>query len=220
MTSLLPLGRWVAAIVLCSSLAWLPAQSAHAQDAAAVTSRFVFFSGGAFGGQASVSYSGSWLSGSLSADLAPSPLMGARFESDFLRYLALGGQLSTSFWRGVRDADRNLMVDFSLTPRLRFPIVVGGRLLLEPYVVVPVGFSVAVWNANVAPDSSTGLSRSNPGWNLGALAGVTVLSRSGLGAMLEFGIMHHAAYDRDKSDARYGLTLNQATLHVGVVYAF
>lgn len=206
----------LAAFVLCLLLA----PRAEAQSGSTVTSRVVLFTGAGFGGQAEVTYDGSFVTFSTTSDLASTALVGARYEAVFLRYLAFGGQLRASFWRVADGSDRNPLVDLAATPRLRYPIVLGSSFMVEPYVVVPVGMSIAIWNASNTPPSSTGLDRVNPALTVGALAGVTLLSRSGVGGLFEFGWMHHVGYDRDQADARYTLKLNQATMHFGLVYAF
>lgn len=196
------------------------ARSSAQDDSSAVTSRISVFTGTGFGGTGEVSYDGSYLTFSGEFDLGSAPIAGVRYEKAFLRYLAFGGQFRTSFWRTTGNNNRNPMIDLAMTPRLRYPIVLRSWLMVEPYLVVPVGFSIAIWNAANTPPASTGLDRANPGLSVGALAGVTLLSRSGVGAMLEFGWMHHVAYDRGEADARWTLKLNQATLQAGVVYAF
>lgn len=208
-------GAW--AFVLSGlALAAAPSSDARAQDP--VTTRVMVFAGGGFGGNAEVTYDGAILPGTYADDLAATPLAGARVETVFLHYLAFGGQLSTSFWRISDASRRNPMIDLSITPRVRVPFVIDGRFLIEPYVVVPIGFSLAIWNSHY--DLGGGVDRVNPGLNVGALAGVTLLTRKQVGAFVEFGWMHHVAYDSDREGARLSLTLNQATLQVGVVYAY
>lgn len=207
--------RYALGLVI-AALASTSASPARADDP--VTTRFMVFTGGAFGGDYEISYDGSLFSGTFSNSLAATPLVGVRGEVEFLHYLGFGGQLVTSFWRDSDASRRNPMIDLSITPRVRVPIVIDGRYLLEPYLVIPVGFSLAIWNSSV--NLTGGLDRANPGLNLGALAGVTFLTRRHVGAFLEFGWMHHVAYDSDQDGARFSLTTNQATLHAGVVYAY
>lgn len=203
-----------------SLFTFLAVERVHAQGQSAVTTRLSVFTGAGFGGEATITYDGSLFAWSGSADLEATPLAGARYEKAFLRYLAFGGQLRAGFWRPEGSGNRHPLLDLSMTPRIRYPIVVDGRFMIEPYLVVPIGLSIAIWNAADAPSGSSGLDRANPGLNVGALLGVTFLSRSGVGAMLEFGWLHHVAYDRDEADDRFSLLLNQATLQTGVVYAF
>jgi hypothetical protein len=192
------------------------AESAHAQRPA-VTTRVLVFTGAGFGGEVDIQYDGAVSVPVGTASLAATPLAGVRVETVFLRYLAFGGQLEASFWRGKDDSRRNPMLDLSITPRVRYPILLGTRFLVEPYVVIPIGFSLAMWNSSV--DLVGELDRVNPGLVIGALGGVTLLTRSHVGAMLEFGWMHHVAYD-EVDGGRFTLTMNQATLRAGVVYAF
>lgn len=203
------------AVLACSSFV-LPVR-ASAQETT-VTSRVAVFTGAGFGGEADVAFVSGPVSIEGSADLDATPIGGVRYEVAFLRYLAFGGELVASFWRGDGDARRNPMLDLAMTPRFRYPIVLNPRFMIEPYLVVPFGFSLAIWNDSVATGPE--LDRANPGLVVGALAGATFLTRSHVGAMLEFGWMHHVAYDKTEGGGRGTLLLNQAVLRAGVVYAF
>lgn len=193
--------------------------AAHAQPDAAVTRRITVFTGGAFGGDASVTYGGV-LGWSVNTNLDPTPIAGVRYEWAFLHYLAFGGQMRTLFWQPDNASRRNPLIDFSITPRVRFPIVFESRYMIEPYIMIPVGLSIGIWNKSVDLGMGSGLDRANPGLNLGAMAGVTFLTRSHVGAVVEFGWMHHVIYDSDVDNVRWLLKLNQATLHAGVTYAW
>jgi len=193
--------------------------SAVSAQETTVTSRLAVFVGGGFGGEVEIVYDGGFLAGTGSADLDATPVAGVRFEKAFLHYLAFGGELVSSFWRPSDENRRNPMLDLAITPRVRYPIVLNSRFMVEPYVVIPFGPSLAIWNDSFDPMGS-GLDRANLGLVVGALAGATFLTRSHVGGMLEFGWIHHVAYDRDRDGGRYTMTLNQAVLRAGVVYAF
>lgn len=203
----------LAAIVL-GSFAF--ATSTAAAQSTAVTSRLIVFTGGNFAGNVNVNYSGA-LDLEFDAGLGSTPIGGVRYEKAFLGYLAFGGEIVSSFWRPDGGNRRNAMLDFAMTPRFRYRFVLSERFMVEPYIVVPFGFSLAIWNSSV---DTMGLDRVNPGLVVGALAGTTFLTRSHVGAMVEFGWIHHVAYDNGSDGSRWTMLMNQIALRAGVVYAF
>ena len=122
------------------------------------------------------------------------------------------------------------MLDFDVTAKARYAVRIK-NVVLEPYALLPFGFTLAVWNDSNLPTMIPGLlepdpapsrplGRTLPGWNIGGFAGLTVLTRSGWGGMIELGVMHHAGYPKDSYGDRWSLTLTQFTLQAGPTYAF
>jgi len=193
--------------------------SSVSAQSTAVTSRLVVFTGGNFAGNVNVNYAGGLGTGGVEGDLGTAPIGGVRYEKAFLGYLAFGGEVVSTFWRGEGGNRRNALLDFAMTPRFRYRFVLSERFMVEPYIVVPFGFSLAIWNSSVDL-GGIGLDRVNPGLVVGALAGTTFLTRSHVGAMVEFGWIHHVAYDNDSDGGRWTMLMNQIALRAGVVYAF
>lgn len=198
----------------------LGTSQASAQSDLRDSTRAILFTGGGFGGsfhlhtETSVPLAGT-ITNDSDSDLDPTPLVGLRGDVPILEYLAVGGQFGASFWRLDGGNQRNTLLDFDVVPRGRIPFTVG-KLLLEPYVAVPIGFTLNVWNQDNKVTSNQ--NRTNAGWNVGVLGGFSILTRSHFGAMVELGWMHHSAYDSYDNVNLRG-SLDQFTMHFGVMYA-
>jgi hypothetical protein len=121
-------------------------------------------------------------------------------------------------------AEREELMSFDAYLRARWVLeALAGDLLIEPYVLVPVGFSMAI-----LPDPDGSGDEIWPGWNSGAMVGSQLVHRSGFGGYLELGWRHAEVYDRTSvtipivgtitTDA--SLVMNEFAANVGLLYAF
>jgi hypothetical protein len=194
------------------------ARVASAQDHSVQThDRIALVVGGGFGGERSlhVNPDADIDVPTISADLDPSPVFGLRYIHAMSRYMTLASELRVTRYRADGADDRNTLFDFSVMPAGRFVIGIGSYEL-EPYLGVPLGLTVNLLDADPPGD----LGRGSVGFHLGLLGGVAFHMPFGLGVFVEFGWLHHEAFDKDDADTRYRLVLNQAALNAGVSYAF
>ena len=146
------------------------------------------------------------------AGLAGSPLVGFRFSGTISRIFLLGTQFRSTWWR-VDDPNvaRNAVLDFSLVPELRIPVRNRGRVAVEPHLALPVGFTLNVWkNGN----------DSDPGFHVGVMPGLSIISRRGFGALVELGFMHHSFYAQSAGGTDFRRRLDQGSFQAGLLYAF
>lgn len=154
-------------------------------------------------------------------ELEPSVGFDVRGELPVLDFLVVGGWfelLTTQV--DAADAEREETFSFDGYVRARWVFeAIADTLFVEPYVLVPLGFTMAV-----LPDDDGSGDDIWPGWNTGALLGCQVLHGSGLGGYLELGWRHAEVYiGRDVpflGAANASLVLNEFAMSLGVVYAF
>jgi hypothetical protein len=158
-------------------------------------------------------------------NLDPSFGVGLRAELPVHALLAVGvsyellGVLSDT-----ADAEREELMSFDAFVRARWVLeALSGELFVEPYVLVPIGFSMAI-----LPDTDRSGDEIWPGWNSGAVLGSQLVHRSGFGGYVELGWRHAEVYDRTSvtipivgtitTDA--SLVMNEFAANVGLLYAF
>jgi hypothetical protein len=158
-------------------------------------------------------------------NLDPSFGFGLRGELPVHELLAVGlsyelvGVLSDT-----ADAEREELMSLGAYLRGRWVVeALAGDLLIEPYVLVPIGFSMAI-----LPDPDGSGDEIWPGWNGGVMVGGQLVHRSGFGGYLELGWRHAEVYDRTSvtipilgtvtTDA--SLVMNELAVNVGLLYAF
>lgn len=165
--------------------------------------------------------------GSFSPDLDPTFGFGARVESAVLPFLSLGGLFEAAAFEAdfpdPLDGERKWIFDFDVLARGRWLFEVVRRdLYLEPYVAVPFGFSLGMLPDidSTDPDDDEVW----PGWNIGVLAGLTLLADMGLGGFIEIGWRHHhmhSSFDLPiVGDADIRLATDQFALNMGLAYVF
>lgn len=155
------------------------------------------------------------------ADLDPSVGVDLRAELPVLDFLAIGGMFEfLGTLVDATDAEREESFSFDAYARARWVIEVAeDSFYIEPYVLLPLGFSMAV-----LPDDDGSGDDIWPGFNTAVLAGAQFLHASGFGGYLELG-WRHAEVFMGRSvailgDANVSLVMNEFALNVGVVYAF
>lgn len=145
---------------------------------------------------------------------------GLRYVVAMGEYFALGG-----FFEGLTmqpdegGRDRDWVFDFALRPEVRYAFDVGG-FTIEPFVAVPIGFTIAVLEDLDDGHSPHG-DEPWPGFNAGVMAGARFLFGGGFGALVEMGWRHHQAWSAYRvlgNDYEVNTTANQFALHVGVLY--
>lgn len=154
-------------------------------------------------------------------NLDPSVGFDLRGELPVLDFLVIGvwfeflGVLSDQ-----TGAEREETFGFDAYARGRWVFEVVPDFFIEPYLLVPIGFSMAV-----LPDG--GGDRIWPGWNTGALAGAQFVHGSGFGGYVELGWRHAETYDHRSTtvlgttvNADASLVLNELALNVGALFAF
>ncbi len=199
------------AILLVSGTA--SAQGASARDDGRVSLIF----GGGFGGESALTVDPDIDivdSITTESDLDPSITLGFRYTHPLHTYVTLAAEMRFVFWHPDGQDDRNTFYDFTVMPAARYVFDVGS-LELEPYLGLPLGFTVN----SLDEEPSDELGRASVGFNLGLLAGLAVQLPMGLGVFTELGWLHHQSFDSDDV-ASYRLVTNQFALHFGVSYAF
>lgn len=126
-----------------------------------------------------------------SVDLDPTVGFGVRGEFPLHRYFVLGGSFELMTFEldgGGTDFEREEVFDFDGILRARYPVELSAESIwVEPYVALPVGFSMGVF-----PEGDG--DQVWPGWNLGVLAGAYLLVPPHVGFFLELGWRHHQVY--------------------------
>lgn len=151
------------------------------------------------------------------ANLDPSVGFDLRVELPVLDFLVIGGQFEfLGILTDTSGAEREETFGFDAYVRLRWAFDVTDSFVIEPYVLLPIGFSMAV-----LPDGDD--DRVWPGWNTAVLGGAQFIHDSGFGGYLELGWRHAEAYDHRTvagGDVDASLILNELALNIGFVYAF
>jgi hypothetical protein len=155
-------------------------------------------------------------------DLDPSVGFDLRGELPVLDFLVVGGFFEfLSVQTDTSGSEREETFSFDGYLRARWVFEVVDRTLwLEPYVLLPIGFSMAV-----LPDGPDGGTADDiwPGWNTGVFAGAQVIHQSGFGGYLELGWRHAEVY-MDQTvlgfDLHTSLILNEMALNFGALYVF
>lgn len=201
----------VSLLALLSLPTWL-ASTASAQGAEDRGLRLSGYLVLGFGGDADLH---SDPGGTISDALDVSAGFGARVEAPIHDYIAIGGLFeAVSYETDAAMAEREWAFDFDGFVRFRYVIeLVPGDLSLEPYVLLPLGFTFSMLDD---PDGSG--DEPWPGWNTGVLAGIAIMTSSRVGGFLELGWRHHEVYTRVSSilgNADLSLVTNQFALHLG-----
>jgi len=197
---------------------------AHAQELDDRSPRVAMNLALGFGGEIvqSIDAEGSFFDTRRDFELDASVGFDVRGELPVLDFLVVGGMftfLSVDTDLPGEDFEREETFAFDGYLRGRWVFeVVADTLFVEPYVLLPLGFSMAV-----LPDDDGSGDDVWPGWNTGALLGAQVLHASGFGGYLEMGWRHTEVYHQrsiGSSRVDLGFALNEFALNLGFVYAF
>jgi hypothetical protein len=157
--------------------------------------------------------------GKTSDQLDVSVGFGARADLPVHDFIAIGGLFeAVSFETDAPSAEREWAFDFDGYVRLRYAIELASDLVLEPYLLLPLGFTAAALDD---PDGSG--DEAWPGWNTGALAGLAILTASHFGGFVELGWRHHEVYTEVSSilgNVDLSLVTNQFAMHLGGLFVF
>ncbi len=155
-------------------------------------------------------------------DLDASVGFDARVEVPVADFLVIGGWFEfLSIETDAMGSEREESFGIDAFVRVRWVFeVIASTLFIEPYVLFPLGFSMAV----LPDDDGTG-DDVWPGWNTAVLGGAQVLHASGFGGYIEMGWRHAEAYQERTvpilgTSVDLALVLNELALNVGFVYAF
>ncbi|MBN8614501.1 MAG: hypothetical protein J0L92_28130 [Deltaproteobacteria bacterium] len=149
-------------------------------------------------------------------DLDPSIGFDVRAELPVADFLAIGGWFQFLTVEGeAMGSEREETLSFDAFVRGRWVVeAVQGELFLEPYVLVPIGLSLAI----LGNDDDVWA-----GFNTGVFGGIQVLHASGFGGYLEAGWRHAQVFRKDDvpivGDIESSLVLNEFALNLGVVFA-
>lgn len=155
------------------------------------------------------------------ADLNPSVGFDVRSEIPVLDFLVVGGLFQfMSYEPDARNAVREETFSFDAFVRARWAFeVVRSTLTLEPYVMFPLGLTLAA-----LPDDDGSGDDIWPGFNTGILAGAQLIHRSGFGGYFELGWRHAEVYSRQQypfvGAVDISLVANEMSINVGVLYVF
>lgn len=177
-----------------------------------------------FGGELawSIDDESGFLTGRQSSDLDASVGFDLRGEIPVLDFLVVGGMFSfltvdADFVGRNFEREETFGFDGYLRGRWVFEVL-QDVLFIEPYVMLPLGFTMAV-----LPDDDGSGDDVWPGWNTAVLLGAQVLHASGFGGYLEMGWRHAEVYNRQAFagvQVDSGLAMNEFALNLGFVYAF
>ncbi|MFO0708775.1 MAG: hypothetical protein U0353_02990 [Sandaracinus sp.] len=210
-----------AALVTVALLGLSPA-AAHAQQRSDY-SRLEGYGAFGFGGDAALRRTAPIVGDVRSTGgLEPTYGFGLRHTTPLHEYAAVSGLVEavTMQW-DTNGAERRWVFDFSVMPQLRFLLEVGG-FFLEPYLGIPIGFTFSMLE-NLDDTRSPHGDEPWPGLNLGAMAGVRLITDLHFGAFVEAGWRHHQVWTRYavlNSDYEANITHNQFALNAGVLWLY
>lgn len=153
-------------------------------------------------------------------DLDPSIGFDVRAELPIADFLAVGGWFQfLTVESEASGAEREETMSIDGFVRGRWVIeAVPRELFLEPYVLVPLGLSLAF-----LPDGDGSGDDVWAGFNTGVFAGLQVLHGSGFGGYVEVGWRHAQVFWEESvpifGDVESSLVLNEFALNLGVVFA-
>lgn len=208
--------RGLAGLLLLSGLAAAPAE---AQDTSDRSPRIAANLALGLAGELDLFNESNPLDTHTDADLDPSVGFDLRGELPLLDFLVLGGWFEfLSFETDTAGSEREESFSFDAFLRVRYVFeAIANTLFIEPYVLLPFGFSMAV-----LPDDDGSGDDIWPGFNTGVFAGAQILHESGFGGYLELG-WRHAEVFLDHTvlgvDVHSSLVANEMALNIGAVYA-
>ena len=165
--------------------------------------------------------------GSAKGDLELRYGVGVQYQHPLHEFISLGGQIALHSWQTEAgddaNLDRNLLLDVSLVPALRYAV----ERDIELYLAVPVGLTLdfigedtSVAAGDASAEVGTGI-----GFNLALMPGVRFALSDGFGLLAEIGYSLHsfshevtgavgalgASYDFD-------VTLSELAINLGVFF--
>lgn len=157
--------------------------------------------------------------GSVDTDADPTVGFGLRAEVPVHEYVAVGGLFELLTFESDVWGERESVFDIDVWVKGRYRFELAPGLILEPYIGVPFGLSLAV----LADPNDLASDAVWPGFNIGVLAGAAVLLQERFGAFLELGWRHHQVFAEANTflgDIDFAVKTNQVALHLGFMVAF
>ncbi|MGE0786364.1 MAG: hypothetical protein AB7S26_11795 [Sandaracinaceae bacterium] len=158
--------------------------------------------------------------GSTSSSLDATIGFGVRGELPVHQFVVLAAsfELMTFETNGSFSSAREEVLNFDAWIRGRYPFELTRDLWLEPYVAVPIGFSLGLIPVG-------GEDEAWPGWNVGVLGGAAlILGNLPLAFFFELGWrFHQVFYDQNVpilGNIDYKLTTNQLAMQGGAALHF
>jgi hypothetical protein len=142
--------------------------------------------------------------------------IGLRAEVPVLKFLSIGGLFEAAAYQTdipFFEDDTRWGLDFDFFVRGRY-LFVFEDVAVEPYVALPIGFSLGFLQDPDSPAEDEAW----PGWNVGVLGGIYVISKVGIGGLFELGWRHHEAYNSNAIDD-LAVSTNELAMNVGAVFA-
>ena len=209
------LHRFTALFATLAALSFAPL--AHAQDDDVGALRLGAYLALGLGGEIDLDSDAAGASADSDAD--PTIGFGLRAEVPVHEYVAVGGLFELlTFESDVWDERESVFdIDVWVKGRYRFELAPG--VILEPYVGIPFGLTLAVLPDPNEADADAVW----PGFNIGVLAGAAVLFQERFGGFLELGWRHHQVFEEANTfigDFDLAIKTNQFALNIGFMVAF
>jgi hypothetical protein len=158
-----------------------------------------------------------------SAGLEPSLGFGVRHTSPLNDHFAISGlfEAITMQADSIAMDERNWFFDFSIMPQARILIPLDS-VFLEPYVGVPIGFTFGMLD-NLDDTSTPRGDEPWPGFNLGAVGGIRLITDLHIGGFFEAGWRHRQVWSRYtvlSTDYEANATGNYFALNAGFLYLY
>lgn len=214
-----------ALLLAMTGLILIPTFSAQAQDRndADMSTRLgakLMFGTGGEAEYDDFRFGGFGIPGNFDDDMETSTGLGLSIEVPFHQYFTAGGLLAFHSWNSetVEDVyDSFTLVDLSAFIKARYPTHLG-KLGFEPYVMLPLGFSVNVPDDDLQDDAEMEV---GTGWNLGLLFGAILFVSDDVGLNVELGFTGHNIHHEFDAPAEGDgdIEIGQAAFNMGVVIA-
>ncbi|MFO0696081.1 MAG: hypothetical protein U0230_21135 [Polyangiales bacterium] len=210
------------ALLLASFLVTVPS-TLRAEDApspepnASRRTTVALLGGTAFGGRDRLTVSPPILPTiATTTDPSLSPGFVLRGDESLHPSFSIGASFGLERARSQGSAPTTNLLDFDLSLRLHTDAGHVGETSFQAYVVAPGGMTL-----EVMPDTpSYGGDRLRLGWNAGALLGLSLVTSSGVGAMLEGGYTWRKTYDQGTAGTEATHERSGAVVRAGLVFAF
>lgn len=151
-----------------------------------------------------------------STDPAPSPGFVLRGDESLHPNVSLGASFGMERARSQQSIPTTSLLDFDLALRIH---TAAGRVhdaTVQAYLLAPGGMTL-----EVLPDApSYGGDRLRFGWNAGALLGLSLVTGSGAGVLLEGGYAWRKTYDQGTAGTTATRERSGAIVRAGFVFAF
>lgn len=140
--------------------------------------------------------------------------LGVAYMVPLHRYFALGGQLAVFSWTTERldeaNADRNMLIDLSLVPQLKYAV----SRSVELYASLPLGLTIDAWGEDEFANAEV---TGGLGFNLALMLGVRGAIGDSWGLLGELGYVYHAFSHTLEVDTPVGTAENDFDISTGQI---